>query len=77
MNSRHIWKEGNHNACSPIVTKNSLSFFKASFSCLFSIMLHVHLSPNLIELVASQMGLKDILVSKYQRQKDDWYSFLN
>lgn len=40
-------------------------------------MLHVHLSQNVIELVASQMGLKDILVSKYQRQKNDWYSLSN
>lgn len=40
-------------------------------------MLLVHLSQNLIELVASQMGLENILVSKYQRQKNDWYSFLN
>lgn len=64
------WKAENHNACSPIVTKNFL-LLKESFSCLFSIMLHVHLSQNLIELVASQMGLKDILVSKHQRQKND------
>lgn len=57
MSSRHIWKAENHNARSPIVTEKSLSFLKASFSCLFSIILHVHLSLNVTESVASQMVL--------------------